>query len=226
PVRHHTPRGPMSTGRRGRTGEEAMYITQGLKRAAQVRPKGTATVFRERRRTWRETEERVTRLAGGLVELGLSKGGRAAILALNSDRYFEYLRGVPMAGGAVVPLNIRLAAPEIQYILEDSGAEILFIDDRFAPVLDALKGQMPSVRHVVYLGDGPLPAGMRGYEDLLAAPPIADVMSGGDELAGIFYTGGTTGKAKGVMLSHRNLVVNAANVIAALGYDAETVYLH
>src|SRR5438876_5587963 len=113
-----------------------MYITQGLKRAAQIKPTGTSTIFRERRRTWRETEQRVARLAGGLLGLGLEDGGRAAILALNSDHYFEYLLAVPMAGGAVVPLNTRLAAREIQYLLEDSGAEILFTDDRFAPMLD------------------------------------------------------------------------------------------
>src|SRR5437764_14867650 len=101
-----------------------MYVTQGLRRAAQVKANAAATVFRDRRRTWREVEDRVARLASGLLGLGLSKGGRAAILALNSDRYFEYLLAVPMAGGAVVPINIRLAAPEVQYILEDSGAEI------------------------------------------------------------------------------------------------------
>jgi len=191
-----------------------------------VTPNGAATVFRERRRTWDETGERVARLAGGMINLGLAKGERAAILALNSDRYFEYLLAVPMAGAAVVPINIRLAAPEIAYILRDSVSEILFIDDRFAPVLEVLNGQIPGVRHVIYLGDGPLPAGMRGYEDLLDAAPLVQPLASDDDLAGIFYTGGTTGKAKGVMLSHRNLVVNAANVIPAFGYDADTVYLH
>jgi len=175
---------------------------------------------------WAGTGDRVARLAGGLIELGLTKGGRAAILALNSDRYFEYLLAAPMAGAAVVPINIRLAAPEIAYILQDSGAEILFIDDRFAPMLKSLKGQVGGVRHVVYLGDGELPAGMRAYEELLSAAPLAQPLAHDDDLAGIFYTGGTTGKAKGVMLSHRNLVVNAANVIPAFGYDADTVYLH
>jgi len=203
-----------------------MDITQGLRRAVQVKPNGASTVFRERRRTWRQTAERVARLAGGLAKLELEKGGRAAILALNSDRYFEYLLAVPMAGAAVVPINIRLAAPEIQYVLADSGTEILFIDDRFAPVLEAIRGQTPNLRHVVYLGDGALPAGMRCYEDLLSVPALTGAQAGDDDLAGIFYTGGTTGKAKGVMLSHRNLVVNAANVIPAFGYDADTVYLH
>ena len=151
-----------------------MYVTQGLRRAAQINPDAAATVFRDRRHSWREVEDRVARLAGGLVRLGLSKGGRAAILALNSDRYFEYLLAVSMASGAVVPINTRLAAPEIQYILEDSAAEILFVDDRFVPMLDALKDRLGSVREVIYLGDGPLPDGMRAYESLLGASPIAD----------------------------------------------------
>jgi long-chain acyl-CoA synthetase len=203
-----------------------MYVAQGLRRAAQVKPNGTATIFRDRRRTWRETEDRIARLAGGLLELGLSGGGRAAILALNSDRYFEYLLAVPMAGGAVVPINIRLAVAEIQYILEDSGAEFLFIDDRFAPLLNTLKGKMAGVREILHLGDGPPPNGMRAYEDLLAAPRVKDAIGADTDLAGIFYTGGTTGKAKGVMLSHRNLVMNAANVVPAFGYDADSIYLH
>ena len=203
-----------------------MYVTQGLRRAAQIKPNGTATVFRNRRRTWRETEDRVARLAAGLLKLGLTSGGRVAILSLNSDRYFEYLLAVPNAGCAVVPINIRLAVPEIAYILEDSGAEVLFIDDRFAPLLDALKGKIGSLREIVFLGDGTPPAGMCAYEDLISAPRIAEAMGANDDLAGIFYTGGTTGKAKGVMLSHRNLVTNAANVVPAFGYDAETIYLH
>jgi long-chain acyl-CoA synthetase len=203
-----------------------MYITQGLKRAAQVKPNGVSTVFRDRRRTWRETEERVARLAGGLERLGLSKGGRAAILALNSDRYFEYLFAVPWAGGATVPLNTRLAAPEIAYILEDSGTEILFMDEGFVAMLDPLEEQVAKLKAVVHLGDDKAPAGMRAYESLLAAKPVEDAMVGGRELAGIFYTGGTTGKAKGVMLSHQNLVANAANAVAGIGYNTDSVYLH
>ena len=203
-----------------------MYVTQGLRRAAQIKPNGTATLFHKRRRTWRETEDRVMRLAGGLLKLGMATGGRVAILALNSDRYFEYLLGVTHAGCAVVPINIRLAAPEIAYILEDSGAEILFIDDRFAPLLDALKGEIGTLREIVFLGDGTPPAGMRAYEDLISVPRLVEAVGANDDLAGIFYTGGTTAKAKGVMLSHRNLVTNAANAVPAFGYDAETIYLH
>jgi long-chain acyl-CoA synthetase len=203
-----------------------MFVTQGLKRAAQVKPKGTSTIFRDRRRIWPETLDRVARLAGGLKRIGFSEGGRAAILALNSDRYFEHLFAVPWAGGATVPLNTRLAAPEIEYILEDSATEVLFIDEHFLGVLDQLKGKMASVRHIVYLGDDAAPAGTHAYEKLLEAPPLEDAMHGGDDLAGIFYTGGTTGKAKGVMLSHKNVVTNAANCIAGVRFDGDSIYLH
>src|SRR6185437_621891 len=108
--------------------EDVMHLTQGLKRAAQTRPRGVSTIFRDRRRTWHETDDRIARLAAGLRRCGLRKGDRAAILALNSDRYFEYLFAVPAAGGITVPHNTRLAPPEIAYILEDSGATILFVD--------------------------------------------------------------------------------------------------
>ncbi|HEY3846168.1 MAG TPA: AMP-binding protein, partial [Acetobacteraceae bacterium] len=115
-----------------------MHLTQGLQRAAQTRPSAASTIFRDRRRTWHDTAERIARLAGGLRRRGLGKGDRVAILALNSDRYFELLFAVPASGGVTVPLNTRLAAPEIAYILEDSGATMLFVDGPFAPVLTQL----------------------------------------------------------------------------------------
>ena len=69
---------------------------------------------------------------------------------------------------------------------------------------------------LIYIGDGPVPAGMRSFEALLDSNPVTDGAAGGDDLAGIFYTGGTTGRSKGVMLSHRNMVANAANIIPAV----------
>ena len=203
-----------------------MHLTQGLKRAAQTKPTGVSTIFRDRRRTWRETGDRIARLAGGLRRRGLGKGDRAAILALNSDRYFEYLFGVPAAGGVTVPLNTRLAPPEIAYILEDSGTTMLFIDGTFTPVLAQLAGRLGNVRDIIYLDDDPVPAGMCAFEDLLDAPPVTEVAAEDDDVAGIFYTGGTTGQAKGVMLTHRNLVINAANIIVAVGYASDSSYLH
>jgi long-chain acyl-CoA synthetase len=203
-----------------------MYLTQGLRRARQIRPDGTSTVFRGRRRTWAETVERVARVAGGLRAAGVQPGDRVGILALNSDRYYELLYAIPWLGAVMVPVNTRLAAPEVAYILQDSGARVLFVDGATKAHVTALAGKIPSVGAIVYLDDDEPPPGLRRYEDLAGAPAAEDAGSGGDILAGLFYTGGTTGKSKGVMLSHNNLVWNAMNAVAGVFFDSDTVYMH
>src|SRR6516225_9540528 len=203
-----------------------MYLTQGLRRAAQIHPQEQSTVFGDRRRIWSETADRVARVAGGLKEAGVEPGDRVAVLALNSDRYFELMYAIPWLGAAMVPVNTRLATPEVRYILEDSGARVLFIDDAMKAHASALAGQMPTVEAVFYLDDDAPPGGTRPYEDLAAAPAIADAGAGGETLAGLFYTGGTTGKSKGVMLSHNNLVWNAMNAVNGFYHDQDTTYIH
>lgn len=204
-----------------------MYISQTLRRAVQLNGQGTATVFAGRRQTWCQFEARVARLAGGLTGLGVGTGERVGILALNSDRYIEYFYATSWAGAAVNPVNTRLAPPEIAYTLNDSGSKVLFVDETFAPLIPALRSQLDSVEHVVFIGEGELPQNCIDYEALITqSEPVSDADAGGSELAGLFYTGGTTGKSKGVMLSHDNLVFNALNVVAEMGYDRDTIYMH
>lgn len=203
-----------------------MYLTQGLRRAAQTSPRRESTVFRGRRRTWSETIDRVARIAGGLSESGVRPGDRVAILALNSDRYLELLYAIPWIGAVMVPVNTRLATPEIRYILEHSGARVLFVDGAMHAHVAELAEQSSTVEDVIYLDDDVPPPGTRSHEDLAARPAIADTRANGDTLAGLFYTGGTTGRAKGVMLSHNNLVWNMMNVIAGMYYDQNMTYLH
>lgn len=204
-----------------------MYLTQTLRRAVQIAGPRTATLFGSRRRTWTECAERVARLAGALQGLGIGREDRVAILALNSDRYLEYFYAVAWAGAAANPVNIRLAPPEIAYTLEDSASRVLFVDDAFAPLLPVLRPLLACVAHIVFMGEGAVPEGCLGYEGLIrAAAPVPDAEAGGSQLAGLFYTGGTTGKSKGVMLSHDNLVYNALNVVPLMGYDEASVYLH
>src|SRR5262245_30661434 len=173
-----------------------MYLTQGLRRAHQIRPKAKSTVFRGRRRIWSETAERVARMAGGMRAAGIGPGDRIAIMALNSDRYYELMYAIPWLGAAMVPINTRLATPEVQYILEDAGARVLFVDGAMKAHAAALVGKMPTVTSVFYLDDDAPPDGMARCEDLAAAPAAGDAGAGGDTLAGLFYTGGTTGKSK------------------------------
>ena len=131
-----------------------IFLTQGLRRAAQdPGPNEESTVFRDRRRTWSETADRVARISGGLKAAGVQSGDRIAILALNSDRYFELLYAIPWLGGVMVPVNTRLATPEVQYVLEDSGSQLLFVDGAMTAHAAALAGESPTVEAVIYLDD-------------------------------------------------------------------------
>ena len=202
-----------------------MNLTQGLRRAVQIRPRSAATKDGDTQRSWSEVFDRVPRIAGALRALGLENEDRAAVLSLNNAQYFELLFAVPWAGGSVVPLNTRLAAAEIDYILEDSGAKVLFVDKTFAPMLGALKapGRM---RTVIQFDSAHEANGVVPFEPLISdAEAVEDALRGGSDLAGIYYTGGTTGRPKGVMLSHDNIVCNATNVVISLGYDRDTRYL-
>jgi acyl-CoA synthetase (AMP-forming)/AMP-acid ligase II len=205
-----------------------MYLTQGLHRALQQGPDEVMTIFGSRRRTFAEVADRVARLAGALCELGVAAGDRVAMLALNSDRYSEYLLAVPWADAVLNPVNIRWSASEIAYSLVDSDTRVLLVDDALAPLLPAVRAQASCLATVIHVGDGPAPEGLLSYEELLVeADPIPDTRRGGDDLAGLFYTGGTAGFPKGVMLSHDNLGTSWLGS-AASGYlpGAESRTLH
>ena len=169
----------------------------------------------------------MSRLAAGIRVRGVEPGDRVAMLALNSDRYLEWFFAVPWAGGVFVPINTRLAPPEIAHWLNDSQTEVLFLDDHFTAVVPQLRDQLETVREWVHLGDGPSPTGFHSFEQLIDGhEPLRDVERGGADLAGLFYTGGTTGRSKGVMLSHHNLISNALHVLAPLGWRQDDVFLH
>jgi acyl-CoA synthetase (AMP-forming)/AMP-acid ligase II len=193
-----------------------MYVTQGLHRAVQQQPDAVATVFGSRRTTFTEQRDRVSRVAGGLRQVGVRPGDRVAYLGLNSDRFYEYYFAVPWADAVVNPINIRWAAAEIAYALEDSQTSALMVDDTFAPLLEQVCARYGGLQTLIYVGDGPVPNGMACYEDLASAgPAISDERRGGEEIAGLFYTGGTTGFPKGVMLTHRNLITSVLGLQAS-----------
>src|ERR1700682_2785638 len=201
-----------------------MNVTQGLRRVLQTNPEGIATVDGERRRSWREIGERVSRLAGGLLQLGGERGDRVAVLMLNSDRYLELYLGIAWAGAVIVPTNIRWSRAEIEDSLHDCRASMLVVDKAFAAVGVELAQAVPL--NLVYADDDAGPAEAEDYEKLIAASqPVADAMASREELAGIFSTGGTTGRSKGVMLSHANIVSNALHMLSEGLLPDGTIYL-
>ena len=203
-----------------------MNITHGLRRALQVNPQGIAVLEGERRLSWAEVGERVSRLAGALRQLGIAKGDRVAVLMLNSSRYLELYLAVGWAGAVMVPLNIRWSVDENGDVLQDCGAGMLIVDNAFMVAGRARAATIPALT-LVHADEGEAPADVGGYESLLAAAnPVSDAMAGRDDLAGIFYTGGTTGRSKGVMLSHGNLMANALQRLAEGLSSRDAIYLH
>lgn len=204
-----------------------MQISSILQRAAQINPNGIATIFGARQQSWSEMLERVQRLAGALQAQGMKPGDRVALVSLNSDRFIEYYFAVVWGGGAMMPMNIRWSAAECAYALKDAGAEILICDEAFKTLAEEIKPQVPGLKTLIYCGDAATPAGMANYEDLIAAAdPVADAGRGGDDLAGVFYTGGTTGFPKGVMLSHTNFYVGGVSNAHDINMTDGTIYLH
>jgi long-chain acyl-CoA synthetase len=183
-----------------------------LRRAMQVAPGRSAVRCGDVELTYDQTWQRARRLLGGLRQLGVGAGDRVAVVGPNCHRYLELYQAVPGAGMALVPLNQRHTAAELRYALEDSGAKVLFAGD----VADIPPGVVESV---IDLEDG--------YESLLAGAPAADFPDDlpADTLAGLFYTGGTTGAAKGVMLTHRNLVANALHFQVSSPFGPDTCWL-
>ena len=193
-----------------------MYLTQSLHRAVQQGPDQVATVFGDRVRTHGEVAGRVARLAGALGALGVGQGDRVALLAHNSDVFHEYMYAVWWMGGVVNPVNTRWSAREMVYSLSESDTRVLLVDDAFVPMVPRLRELWDGLVTVVHCGTGPVPEGMLGYEELIAGhDPVEDLRLGGDRLAGLFYTGGTTGFPKGVMLSHTNILASTHSFVAA-----------
>ena len=175
-------------------------------------PEKTAVIDQGQSFSYQQLHDRCCRLAGALTGLGLKKGDRVAILAANGHRYIETYVGVPAAGFVVVPLNTRHAIPELEYALKDSGARVLICDRNPGSLADI-------VEQVVMIPDD--------YDSLLAnAESVAlgqDVTE--NDLAGLFYTGGTTGASKGVMLTHRNLIANTFHYMMSTPHYEKDVML-
>jgi fatty-acyl-CoA synthase len=198
-------------------------------RAARLFGTKIGVIDGERRFTYAEFAERAGRLAGVLVTRGVRPGDRVAYLAYNSHPLLEGYFGVLEAGGILLPLNVRLAPQELAYILDDAGVRLLFIDADFLPLLDEMQAGMSGRPEVVWLGSRPDTRSEPLYEDLLAEVPAGEQRPpeiDEDAVAELFYTSGTTGLPKGVMLTHRNLYLHALSTMATLSVADDEVQLH
>jgi fatty-acyl-CoA synthase len=201
-----------------------------LRYSAQQFPRTTAVVCGDQRFTYAEFGDRVWRLAGGLRAAGLRPGDRVAFLSLNCHRLLEAYFGVLEAGCVLLPLNIRLAGPELAFILNDSGATALFLEQEFVGLVDSFRKDLRTVGSLHQLDGTPQAewSSANTYERMLSSPPYCkDVMEFDENsVAEMFYTSGTSAAPKGVMLTHRNVYLYGMNMAVHHHTRFEHVQLH
>jgi len=195
-----------------------------LHRAVDLFPNRIGVVSGARQFTYRQFGERCERLASALRKHGVQPGDRVAYLSFNTHQLLEGYYGVILARAIVMPLNVRLSPIELENILNHSGARILLFENDFVPLVERLKPACPEIRRFIALDEKHPPADLT-YEELLdqGHAERADVDSFDENaIAELFYTSGSTGDPKGVMLSHRTLYLHAL-AVASLYREPETV---
>ena len=188
----------------------------------------------ERQLTYEEFGDRINRLANALGDRGIRQGDRVAYLGENSIEFLEALFALGSIGAVFVPLNTRLAGPEVTFHLEDSGSKMLIASSTLEPLAVAGLEGTP-VESVIFVDDGTrvpaeegrLQIAAENYDDVVASAgaqrPRVNVAL--EDLAIILYTSGTTGNPKGAMLSHSNLTWNALNVISDMAITNDEIAL-
>ena len=191
-----------------------------LRYAREQFPDKVGVVCGEQRFTYAQFSERAARLAGALIAAGAKPGDRVAFLSTNCHRLLEAYFGVLEAGCVLVPLNIRLGAQELAFVLNDAGARFLFIQPAFVPLVESFRTSVPSIECSVLLDGQPQASWLapKIYDDVLSASPPFEcdfTQIDEDSVAELFYTSGSSDRPKGVMLTHRNVYLHALSVIAA-----------
>lgn len=198
-----------------------MLVGEILARNAFQHPDREAFVLGQSRLSYESLDRRVNQLANGLLAKGIGKGDKVALLMKNRQELLEIFFAAAKIGAVNVPVNVRLAASEIAYILTNCDARILFTEDGFIERIAAISDHIGAIRDKVLIGSS-AQSGYLEYESLMAMgstrrPPV---YVEDEQDAFIIYTAGTTGKPKGAVLTHKNMVCNCVEVIHASGLSA------
>ncbi len=208
-----------------------MILSETLKKASKLFPQKQAILCGEKRWTYKEFHDRINRLSCCLQSFGIRKNDKVAILLPNCHTFLEAYYGISQIGAISVPINIRLSPGEIAFILEDSESKILISDPAYQKQIDPIREKIIGVKKILWTGEGVDVGKGRDlpYEKVLlqgdfgtpSEPPLTD-----DDIAQIYYTSGTTGRPKGVMLSHKNVTTHALGTIAEIHLTDEDVWIH
>ena len=197
-----------------------MNISYLIDRSAVERPEAPALLPDEGAPvTWAALAGRIGRLAAALAARGIRPGDRVALLAPNGAAFLETLMAAARIGAVIVPLNYRLSAAELEFQMSDAECALWFVDQGFAELAAATGIDIPTV--AMGPDGGEQAAMIEGAAEAVDLAPVAP-----DHTLGIFYTGGTTGLPKGVMLTHRNMLSNATHLAPRMAHGPGDIHLH
>ena len=197
-------------------------LTDVLLHNARTRADAVAVLDHELSLTWSEFARRIARLGGVLNRSGINRGDRFGILALNSWRQAEVIHAGQWIGATPVPINFRLAPAEIRTIIDDAECELLVVDEQFIGLLDGPELAGWKSRHLLISGDK-----TGSYERAVkSGKPMEPATATADTEALLLFTGGTSGRAKGVPLTHGNIIANAKQVGSRWSAQPDDVVLH
>ncbi len=190
-----------------------------IRHQKRMRPNAVAMTYAGKEYTYAQLDERSNRAGNALRDLGIRKGERVAILSQNCNQYIEVYFGNGKIGAVTVPLNYRLTPAELEYIINNSDAVALIVADDFVATIAQIKHLLPNIRHYISLGGSH--QGYKEYEEIIAgaSPAEPGVEVSENDLIWQMYTSGTTGRPKGAMITHRNLVTNITQTV--LGFRSE-----
>ncbi|MDT5339249.1 MAG: hypothetical protein QOD90_4754 [Mycobacterium sp.] len=198
---------------------EPTFLDERTAHWAKTKPDDEAITFKDRTWTWSQWDERIRRLAGALSERGIGRGDVVAFLDKNHPACVETTLAAASLGAATAIVNFRLAADELDYVLNDSGAKVLIVGAELKQAVDKIRDKLKSVEQIIEV----TPEGGEGdeYEAMLAAATPVDRRDDvePDDVAIIMYSSGTTGRPKGVALTQANLI--AHTVSAFDGWELE-----
>ncbi len=195
-----------------------IVIGELVARSARKFPHKEAVVFGEHRWNWQQLEAMSNACAHALLDLGMRKGDRIALLMRNCDEFIIAYFGIVKMGGIAVPVNYKLAAPEIAYVINHSGSRLLLLEPEYLEVVSRVENEMPGIEKKI-VARGPQekwPVFWEMIKSCPGDPPAVKVRPGDD--ADIIYTSGTTGKPKGALFTHEALiaVANLINIVLAM----------
>ena len=204
-----------------------MNIGHLLTKSALSYPESAAVVFQDKHFTYREFDERVNQLGNAMKQLGIKKGHNIAILQTNSNQMLESMFSCFKIGATAIPINAQLHPQEYGYIIKDSGAVAIIFGQNYREHLTNMRSELVDIQHMICTGEPE--DGMLNYEELLSGSSTenSEVEVDPTDNAWIFYTSGTTGKPKGAMLTHRNLLAMTMNYYGdMIGLSPDDAILH